>query len=297
MVGSGCSISPKPISSRSCLSLTGTTPAAVSRRTSAPSPRAKADPSTGCPANGSSTHGVKIRMRASACEASDAGSTKTVSERFSSRAARCISSGSSPDPSRNTATGLPYSGSSVNTSTTTYRCTARSALPGHVEQRRHRRPVASGGGDPQAGSGQLRPQLRSRDPFGVPGVQLAPDRDQPLGLGSARLELAQHVAVQLVGGEGDLVALRIVRHVRQRIARYHLLKLCPGADDDRDVKAKVVGDPLLALPLDNVQRKIAGKNDVATLHIGTHVLETLGREQLAQLRHRDSPVRAEVDTA
>ena len=45
-------------------------------------------PRTGWPANGSSLVGVKIRMRAS--PPSRAGSRNTVSERFSSRARRCI---------------------------------------------------------------------------------------------------------------------------------------------------------------------------------------------------------------
>ena len=48
------------------------------------------------------------------------GITNTVSERFSSRAIRCMTSVSRPDPSRNTATGLPCRGTSVNTSAITY---------------------------------------------------------------------------------------------------------------------------------------------------------------------------------
>ena len=46
------------------------------------------------------------------------GSKKTVSDRFSSRAARCIVSVLRPAPSSNTATGLPSSGARANASTT-----------------------------------------------------------------------------------------------------------------------------------------------------------------------------------
>ena len=74
-------------------------------------------PSVGCPANGSSTAGVKIRIRA--CPPDSGGSTKTVSDRFSSRASRCISSSSSPRASVKTASGFPASGVSVKTSATT----------------------------------------------------------------------------------------------------------------------------------------------------------------------------------
>ena len=73
-------------------------------------PRTNAVPSVGCPANGISTVGVKMRMRASASSPSSGGSTNTVSDRLSSRAARCIVSPLSPAASVKTATGLPCSG-------------------------------------------------------------------------------------------------------------------------------------------------------------------------------------------
>ena len=50
-----------------------------------------------------------------------AGRTKTVSDRFVSRASCCIRSVSTPLPSVKTATGLPASGVSVKTSQMTYR--------------------------------------------------------------------------------------------------------------------------------------------------------------------------------
>jgi len=76
---------------------------------------ATATPTVGCPANASSLRGVK--MRTEAVWVSVFGDcTKTVSERFSSRAIRCIWSSSSPSAWRTTASGLPLSRSRVNTS-------------------------------------------------------------------------------------------------------------------------------------------------------------------------------------
>ena len=72
------------------------------------------EPSTGCPAKVSSSAGVKIRTRTSA--GCSAGRKNTVSDRFSSRAVRCITSTPRPRPSGNTASGLPSSGVAVKTS-------------------------------------------------------------------------------------------------------------------------------------------------------------------------------------
>ena len=65
-------------------------------------PSTNAVPSTGCPANGSSEVGVKIRTVAWA--SSPPGNTNTVSDRFISRASRCIISSLIPRASVNTAT-------------------------------------------------------------------------------------------------------------------------------------------------------------------------------------------------
>ncbi len=73
-------------------------------------------PTVGWPANGTSRAGVKIRTRAAQSERVG-GSTNVVSERFISRATACISSSARPRPSRTTASGLPESARSVNTST------------------------------------------------------------------------------------------------------------------------------------------------------------------------------------
>ena len=59
--------------------------------------------------------GVKIRTRRCAWGSSGL-NTNTVSDRFISRAARCMVSALRPEASVNTATWLPWSGSSVNTS-------------------------------------------------------------------------------------------------------------------------------------------------------------------------------------
>ena len=61
--------------------------------------------------------GVKIRSRTSA--ESSAGRKNTVSDRFSSRAVRCITSAPRSRPSGNTASWLPSSGTAVKTSAIT----------------------------------------------------------------------------------------------------------------------------------------------------------------------------------
>jgi hypothetical protein len=63
-------------------------------------------PTVGCPAKGSSAPGVKMRRRRE-CFALSGGKTKTVSERFSSRAVACMISVSRPLASGNTARGFP----------------------------------------------------------------------------------------------------------------------------------------------------------------------------------------------
>ena len=73
-------------------------------------------PSTGWPANGSSTPGVKIRIATS--PPARGASRKTVSATFSSRATRAISAASNGRPSTNTPSWLPSSGSEVKTSHT-----------------------------------------------------------------------------------------------------------------------------------------------------------------------------------
>src|SRR5205823_8686699 len=78
--------------------------------------RTQAVPTVGWPAKGSSLNGVKMRTRA-ACVGSSGGRTKVVSEKFISRAMRCMVSAERSRPSSTTASWLPASGFSVNTST------------------------------------------------------------------------------------------------------------------------------------------------------------------------------------
>ena len=74
----------------------------------------QAVPSVGCPAKGSSCAGVKMRTSA---RSSSSASTNVVSERFISRAMSCICSTERCAQPRTTASGLPASGRSANTST------------------------------------------------------------------------------------------------------------------------------------------------------------------------------------
>ena len=72
-------------------------------------------PIVGWPAIGSSSPGVKMRIRTSVSGRSG-GSTNVVSEKFISFAIACIVSVDSPRPSRNTASWLPPNRWSVKTS-------------------------------------------------------------------------------------------------------------------------------------------------------------------------------------
>src|SRR5262249_36847750 len=86
--------------------LRGTTPSSASRNHV---------PMTGCPASFNSSFVVKMRKRASA-SSSVGFCTKTVSERFISRAIASISSSVRPSPSVKTASGLPAKRVLVKTS-------------------------------------------------------------------------------------------------------------------------------------------------------------------------------------
>ena len=77
--------------------------------------RTCAVPIVGCPANGSSALGVKMRMRRVCCDDSG-GRTKTVSEKLNSRAALCIWTVVRFRPSERTASWLPPKMRSVKTS-------------------------------------------------------------------------------------------------------------------------------------------------------------------------------------
>jgi hypothetical protein len=81
--GVGCVMRPKMMRGPSRCKTTGTGPIPVSSTivsTCSGPPSTKAAPSTGCPANGSSLPGVKIRIRA--CPPASARNTNTVSEKL-----------------------------------------------------------------------------------------------------------------------------------------------------------------------------------------------------------------------
>src|SRR5687767_1541598 len=72
-------------------------------------------PTVGCPANGSSALGVKMRTR-------QGGNTNVVSGKLNSRAIACIARSERPCASGKTASWLPLNGWSVKTSAITKRC-------------------------------------------------------------------------------------------------------------------------------------------------------------------------------
>ena len=120
--GSGCVIHTKLSSSPVHVIVTGTGPM-LSPNTNRSRPRsmtpvrarANVAPIVGWPASGSSSPGVKIRMRTSVSGCS-AGSMNVVSEKFISFAIACIVSEGRPRPSSTTASWLPLNRWSVKTS-------------------------------------------------------------------------------------------------------------------------------------------------------------------------------------
>ena len=89
-------------------------------------------PRVGWPANGSSSSVVKIRTRTPSASSTSAArrSTNVVSDRLNSRAIACICSVVRSAVFITTASGLPFSASSVNTSTTQYSSNIASAPAG-----------------------------------------------------------------------------------------------------------------------------------------------------------------------
>ena len=77
--------------------------------------RRTAVPTVGCPANGNSRFGVKMRMSAR-CRESAGGKTNTVSDKLNSPAIACMPFVSRPSASSTTASGLPVRRSAVKTS-------------------------------------------------------------------------------------------------------------------------------------------------------------------------------------
>ena len=120
--GSAAPSSRSTIRAPSRSSSTGTTPAPVSSRItifcSGP-PSTKAEPSVGCPANGSSLDGVKMRIRTSASAACGRQHEDRLARSSSRARAPASSASSSSRASVNTASWLPASGVSVKTSAKT----------------------------------------------------------------------------------------------------------------------------------------------------------------------------------
>ena len=91
------------------------------------------------------------------------------------------------------------------------------------------------------------------------------------------------------------MALRVGRHLPERVALHDFRELRARAYDDRDVQAELVHDQPLALPRHLVRGARGREDDVAALHVRLHVAEPGAREHVAQLRHRHAVARADVD--
>src|SRR5436305_14355784 len=131
----------------------------------------------------------------------------------------------------------------------------------------------------------------------MPGIQLAPDRDQALTVGSERGELLDHVGCELLREEAHLVALGLERELAERIPCDDLGELIPRADHDVDVEPELLGDHPPA-PRGDVVRGLVGREDsVPALQIRRDVREARLDKQLAKPPHRDPVPGADVDAA
>ena len=273
----------------------GSRPAPVSSRTASQpvrSPSTNAVPSTGWPAKGSSVAGVKIRTRAP--PRPRRGSTNTVSDRLSSRAARCMSSPLEAGAVVNTATGLPSSGTSVNTSTIMYaRIAHASAIASSVETVVQFRAVAV---TPRPLPASLFHSLERATPVRMPGVDLAADRRRPLGLDSRLPERSPTSSRELADRKLTWYRFGSVGDLTQRVPL-----------DDRG--QLVAGARRRPAPRSRTSRRSASpsrSSSSAAASLGARRCPTgrrsgrprsRRREQVAQLSHGHAAARAEVDAA
>src|SRR5205823_14174912 len=115
--------------------------------------------------------------------------------------------------------------------------------------------------------------LGARDTCRVPGIDLAAADDEPLGGRRYLLELSYDLGRELAGQEADLIALRVGRHLSERIALHDPCELRAGAYDDWDVEAELVRQEPLALSRHLLRGAVGREHDVAALDVGLHVRE------------------------
>ena len=168
---------------------------------------------------------------------------------------------------------------------------------GHLEQLRHRPPIARRSRDAQPLPGHERSQLRSCDPVGMPRVELATDVRDLLLSSSDRLELPHELGGGRLLEEGHLVELRVLRDLPERVALHHGGELAARAHHNRDVETEPISDEAPDVASDLLRGRLAREHDVAALDVGAHVVEALVLEGLAKVRHRDPIARGDVDAS
>ena len=131
----------------------------------------------------------------------------------------------------------------------------------------------------------------------MPGIQLAPDRNQALRCHGQLLQLREQLSVELALEEAHLIALGVGGHLRQRVAPDDGRQLVARAREHLDLQIQGARDRAPAACGDLVRRLLGGQHHVSTLQVGLHLLETGAPEHLAQLWHRDAVSRTEVDAA
>ena len=86
------------------------------------------------------------------------------------------------------------------------------------------------------------PELRSRDPIGVPGVDFATVDRQRLGLDHEPAQAVRGLGVELAVQETDLVALVVVGHATKRVGLHDPCQLGRGAHDHGHVEPEPLRD-------------------------------------------------------
>src|SRR5207247_6080530 len=109
-------------------------------------------------------------------------------------------------------------------------------------------PVTGGRSDAEALSGKRSPELRPRYALRVPGVDLTPVGDHSLAGGSLGRELADELGARFLLQEADLVALGVVRDLRERVAAHDSSQLRTRSHDDRHLQPELLLDHPLARP-------------------------------------------------
>jgi hypothetical protein len=131
----------------------------------------------------------------------------------------------------------------------------------------------------------------------VPRVHLATDVLYALPVRGDPLQPPDGAGVERGLQERDLIALRVGRDLRERVAVDDCGELGPRANDDADLEIEALGEKTLDVPADALRRLAAREDDVSALDVRCDVGEVRVLERLSQRRHRDAVAAREIDAA